>query len=352
MKKFILGGALCTLAVLGGSQAAFAETVTTTATTTPVVTTTSVKPSQAGMLEQIQQLMKLIAELKAKLMDAQGQIQVLAKDLGLGSKGNDVLEAQKLLASDPTTFKAKPTGFFGPLTQEAIKKFQTDYNLPVTGVLDQATRDVMKQIRSEQKDGKIPFGLIKSKEMHDKIKAHMEEKRKNCETTTNATSTANCMKEHGDKKGSDGEKGKGEGDRHMASSSREFSGEITTHATSTEEHHGTSTKDHVEKPHATSTKERTKGTASSTVAVEATKAMADAQTAITKLTADIAAMTGSSTDKQVKEAKKRLDRAKAKLGEAQKKFDNKNYRAAIEKARQALKAAQMPAKKMEETKKK
>ncbi len=347
MKKFILSGALCTIALLGGSKAVFAET----ATTTPVAVTTSVKPSQTDMLAQIQQLMKLIADLKAKLMDAQGQIQVLAKDLGLGSKGDDVLEAQKLLASDPATFKVKPTGFFGPLTQDAIKKFQTDYNLPVTGVLDQATRDVMKQIRAEQKDGMIPFGLIKSAEMHAKIKAHLDEKWSKCmvgaQATSTATTTAHCMKPHDGMKGGDGEKGKDghkgmDGEKHkMASSSREFSGDITTHATSTENHD----------KHATSSMDRTKGTASSSVAVLATKAMAEAQTAINKLTADIAAMkTGSSTEKQTKEAQKQLDKAKIKLAEAQKKFDSKNYRGAIEKARQAVREAQKQVKKAEKKK--
>jgi peptidoglycan hydrolase-like protein with peptidoglycan-binding domain len=360
MKKIILSGALCTLALLGGSKAAFAATATSTATTTPpVAVTTSVKPSQADMLAQIQQLMKLIADLKAKLTEAQGQIQVLAKDLGLGAKGDDVMKAQELLASDPTIFKAKPTGFFGPLTQEALKKFQTQYNLPVTGKLDEATRDVMKQLRAENKDGKIPFGFIKRAEMHDKIKMHLEEKWGKCgigaTATSSATTTVNCMK-----KGKDGKK-EGEGEKHhLATSSREFAADIRTNGTSTkpriEKSHGTSTKDHAEKPHATSTKERgekehatsTKNHAASTSAGAgvATKAIADAKVAIDALAASLTgSSTASTTDKQTKEAMKRLAEAKKKLIAAQLKFDLGKYKDATRKALEAMKIAKKPLKK-------
>jgi hypothetical protein len=341
MKKFILGGAVCSLVLLGGSQAVFADT----STSTPVAVTTSVKPSQSDMLSQIQQLMKLIADLKAKLMDAQGQIQVLAKDLGLGDKGDDVLQAQELLASDPTIFKVKPTGFFGPLTQDALKKFQAQYNLPVTGKLDEATRDVMKQLRAENKEGKIPFGFIKRAEMHDKIKAHLQEKWGMCGAGANATSTAtttnNCMKGHDEKKGEKGEK-------PHASSSREFAADMRTHGTSTKPHvekeHSTSTKERGEKEHASSTKSH--ATSTSAVAGVATKAIADAQTAIDALAASLTgSSTASTTDKQKKEAMKRLAEAKKKLIAAQLKFDLGKYKDATKKALEAIKITKKPLKK-------
>ena len=341
MKKFIIGAAFCTLAAFGGSQAAFAETVTTTSE----ATITSAKPSLSDMMAQIQQLMKLIADLKAKLTDAQGQIQFLAHDLGIGAKGDDVLKAQELLASDPSIFHVKPTGFFGPLTEEAIKKFQAQYNLPVTGKLDEATREAMKELRSENKDGKVPPGFIKSKEVHDKIKARLQEKWGDC-IWGDKFKASDCMKGHEDKEDNDLEtndddnasstKEHGDrvrGERPHASSSREFAASTTTpNASSTKSHDG-------------------KGHASSTViAAKAAQKIAEAKTAINKLSASIASTSASSTDKKMKEAQKRLKMANNKLAEAKAKFAEKKYPAAIEKANQAIKAAGKPFKKeMKET---
>lgn len=302
MKKIILTGAFCTLAVFGGSQAAFAET------TTPEPMLISAKPT-SDSASKIQELMKLIADLKAKMAEAKGQIEVLSKDLSLGAQGDDVMKAQELLASDPSILKAKPTGFFGPLTEDAIKKFQAKYSLPVTGKLDEATREVMKELRSENKDGKVPPGFLKSKEVHDKIKARLQEKWGDC-VWEEKFSASDCKK--GKNKSDKGDKGE----------------------------HASSTKDHGEKKEYASSTKATMETA--------TAAIASAQTAIDKLTADIAAMkTGSSTDKQIKEAQKRLGTAKVKMARAEKNLDLERYRAATMFAKEAMKIAGKPAKKME-----
>ncbi|MEK7462137.1 MAG: peptidoglycan-binding domain-containing protein, partial [Patescibacteria group bacterium] len=166
MKKLIVSGVLCGVAALGTTQMALAEEVTTTTTTT----------SQSDMLSKIQELMKLIASLQEQINAAKGAIQELATDLDLGAKNDDVLKAQEILASDPTLFGVKPTGYFGPMTQEAIKKFQERYGLEVTGRLDEATRDVMKELRKERKEGRVPFGLIKSGEVKDRILARLHAK--------------------------------------------------------------------------------------------------------------------------------------------------------------------------------
>lgn len=49
----------------------------------------------------------------------------LARDLRQGHRGEDVKKLQEMLAEDPGNgFQGAPTGFFGPKTAEAIKKFQ------------------------------------------------------------------------------------------------------------------------------------------------------------------------------------------------------------------------------------
>lgn len=66
----------------------------------------------------------------------------LTRDLGPGSQGSDVTNLQQMLAQDPTTgFSASPTGFFGPLTQQAMLKFQQNNNISssATGVVGPLT---------------------------------------------------------------------------------------------------------------------------------------------------------------------------------------------------------------------
>lgn len=48
-----------------------------------------------------------------------------ARDLQVGSQGEDVRKLQELLLKDPESgFRAKATGFFGPLTSSALARFQ------------------------------------------------------------------------------------------------------------------------------------------------------------------------------------------------------------------------------------
>src|SRR3989344_1357588 len=52
-------------------------------------------------------------------------------DLALGMKGDDVLRLQALLASDKEIYtEGTVSGYFGNLTAQAVKRFQTKYKLP------------------------------------------------------------------------------------------------------------------------------------------------------------------------------------------------------------------------------
>ena len=190
--------------MLGGFQVASAEETITTSST-----------DNSAMLAKIQDLMKMIADLQAKLAEIRGEVQELTKDLALGAKDDDVRKIQEILASDPALFGVAPTGYFGPLTEAAIKKFQEKYGLPVTGVVDEATREVMKELRKERKDGHVPPGLVKSQEMHDKIKARLQAKWGDC-LWGEKFRASDCQKGHGDK-GDDGDEGEDEDDDNASS---------------------------------------------------------------------------------------------------------------------------------------
>ena len=55
-----------------------------------------------------------------------------------GSEGDAVRQAQRALRRTPDT-SLEVDGIFGPLTEEATKKFQQSAGLPVTGIVDEAT---------------------------------------------------------------------------------------------------------------------------------------------------------------------------------------------------------------------
>lgn len=65
-------------------------------------------------------------------------------ELKFGMKNADVRALQQWLANDPSLYPERlTTGYFGPLTQAAVKRLQQKYGLPRTGVVDGATRDAM-----------------------------------------------------------------------------------------------------------------------------------------------------------------------------------------------------------------
>jgi peptidoglycan hydrolase-like protein with peptidoglycan-binding domain len=167
MQKFILGAMLSALLVASSPLALAQETTTNTT-------------SQSALLAQIESLMKLIANLQSQITAARGEIKELAQDLKLGSQSDEVEEIQELLASDPELFGVTPTGYYGPLTEAAIKKLQDRYGLPVTGIVDEATRELMRELKMEKKNGMVPPGLVKSDEVKARIKDRLQEKWGDC----------------------------------------------------------------------------------------------------------------------------------------------------------------------------
>jgi len=60
--------------------------------------------------------------------------------VAIGSRSEEVKAIQEILKSDPEIYpEGYVTGYFGPLTEKAIKKIQKKCGLPETGVIDEAT---------------------------------------------------------------------------------------------------------------------------------------------------------------------------------------------------------------------
>ncbi len=171
VQKFIVS-TLCVAVLLGG-----------VALPAPVAAQSA--PDRSAMLAQIEQLMKLIVTLQAQLKTAQGDLSDAIKaGLEEGMEDDDIKKVQELLASDPALYpNGQVTGYFGPMTREALKRFQGRYGLEVTGKLDEATREAIKELRKERIQGRIPPGLLQSQAARERVRDKLKEKWGDCDFT-------------------------------------------------------------------------------------------------------------------------------------------------------------------------
>ena len=76
-------------------------------------------------------------------------IYTFSRELSRGDQNKQVEHLQVLLASEPSIYsKGLITGYFGPLTQAAVKTFQKRRKLPVTGAADTATLKKLEKLSS------------------------------------------------------------------------------------------------------------------------------------------------------------------------------------------------------------
>lgn len=158
-KRIIVSFALVSLLFVGSSSVAFAET--TAAATTDV----------AALQAKVQMLMAQIESLKAMSVKQSSQIEELraelklSKRLHVGDKGDDVKTLQQILATDPTIFpEGQVTGFFGPLTAKALRRFQEKAGLESVGEVGPRTLELLNKFLSQGgagNSGKVPEGLLR-----------------------------------------------------------------------------------------------------------------------------------------------------------------------------------------------
>ncbi len=99
--------------------------------------TTSTSSIQA-LLDQMKalqaQIIGLQQQQKTLVQQQQTNIQNLVQTLRQGDRGENVRILQQLLAQDPTIFpEGTVSGFFGPLTEKAVKRFQQKHGIEQAG---------------------------------------------------------------------------------------------------------------------------------------------------------------------------------------------------------------------------
>ena len=146
------------------------------------------------MLVQMQALMAQVQELQKQLTTMRGEVQMLLKtDLKEGATDSDVAKIQEILATDPTIYpEGKKTGYFGPLTKEAVKRFQMRHELEITGMIDADTRALLEEYLQEGTGTRqIPEGLLRTPGMMKKIEMRFEN---TCENKGQGNTNALCQK--------------------------------------------------------------------------------------------------------------------------------------------------------------
>lgn len=145
------------------------------ATTTPTTTVTSANVS--SLLETLKSLMAQVEVLRAELAKIKGVVRDMLKDgLVEGATHEDIKKIQEILASDSAVYpEGKVTGYFGPLTKEALRRFQAKFKLEVTGQLDSETEAALETLLEARfGTGKVPPGLLTApglqKKFEDRLK--------------------------------------------------------------------------------------------------------------------------------------------------------------------------------------
>ncbi len=133
----------------------------------------------SDLLVTLQGLMKQVEELKARLAEITGDISDVRAEIKAGLRegmtDEDIKKLQELLATDPDIYpRGLVTGYFGPLTVDAIKRFQERHGLTVTGVIDEETRALINEYFKEKKDGRVPPGLLKAVDARERVKEKMQ----------------------------------------------------------------------------------------------------------------------------------------------------------------------------------
>jgi peptidoglycan hydrolase-like protein with peptidoglycan-binding domain len=146
----------------------------------PVLAEEPVNTSASELLEALQeQIAQLIAQIEAlteqleSLRQAKGEVKETVKEikatlkllrqLRYGMRGEDVELLQEILATDPDVYpEALITGYFGPLTRSAVRRFQKISGIEQVGVVGPKTLARINELLAEGagESGKVPPGLL------------------------------------------------------------------------------------------------------------------------------------------------------------------------------------------------
>ncbi|TSC74876.1 MAG: Peptidoglycan binding protein [Parcubacteria group bacterium Gr01-1014_30] len=168
-KKILTAFLIAAMLSLGMPTGLGAQTATTSTTTTPAdllqLLRQQMETLKAKMVElnqQLEALRQARQEVKEAAKEIKGTLRLL-KSLRLGMSGEDVKLLQEMLATDPEIYpEGLVTGYFGPLTEKAVRKFQAKAKIEQVGQVGPKTLAKINELLTEGAgaSGKVPPGLL------------------------------------------------------------------------------------------------------------------------------------------------------------------------------------------------
>ncbi len=151
------------------AQTATTTTVAQTATITAVVKTAAqiqatLQAQITQLLQQIKALQVQIAQIRTTQQTIKSSFVALRSQMRVGSKGEGVKVLQKLLASDPAIYpQGLVTGYYGHLTEDAVKKFQENHGISPVGEVGPQTRLLLNSFLKHA-TSTIPMNFLREAE--------------------------------------------------------------------------------------------------------------------------------------------------------------------------------------------
>lgn len=130
---------------------------------------------QLQLRERAQEMRQLGEEVGEEAKEIKKEIKEelkLTKRLWRGLRGKDVFLLQEFLATDPDVYpEGLVTGYFGPLTQMAVKRFQKKMGVEQVGLVGPKTLSKINELLTEGagSSGKVPPGLLIAPGIRKKI---------------------------------------------------------------------------------------------------------------------------------------------------------------------------------------
>jgi len=131
----------------------------------------NLKAQITALNAQLEALKQAQSEVKEATKDVKGTLKLLNR-LRLGMTSEEVKRLQEILATDPEVYpEGHITGYFGKLTEKAVKKLQNKFCLEEVGSVGPRTLAKINELLEEGagSSGKIPKGLLTAPGIQKKL---------------------------------------------------------------------------------------------------------------------------------------------------------------------------------------
>ncbi|HEY4528366.1 MAG TPA: peptidoglycan-binding protein [Candidatus Paceibacterota bacterium] len=128
----------------------------------PLAASAQTASSTADLQTLIKQLQAQIAELQAQVQSIKTELKI-TRALAKGATGDDVKQLQEFLKTIPDVYpEGLVTGYFGPLTEAAVKRWQEKQGIEAVGIVGPKTTAKLNELISQGagRSGTIPPGLL------------------------------------------------------------------------------------------------------------------------------------------------------------------------------------------------